>query len=352
LSSRALSALLALAFVMVSPQRVEADGAQARAEITLVGETEASASVKEVVVELLARDRASVVWITRKQFQPRDIFDRRVTWGVAAWIDLSASAEARLYFRDASADRFFIRALPLARGIDEIAKEEIAHIVSNAVSALHQGSGETLTRSEAREALHLRPASEEEPEPAAPSLPLRFTLAALAGAQLLAADLPVVAKGALSFALTRGPAWNRVGGSFGAWLDLGYQLPGHYRGTAVGADVQAFGARVGMLWEIERGVLWRFGAGAGVDRIHYQPKGDGDHVALASASSFIVPVMAFWAGFDLRLLDGLALTSRISVDTALVKVHFDLHERGGQTTRVLVPYPVLPAAFLGLTLVF
>jgi hypothetical protein len=335
---------------MVSPQRVEADGPQARAEITLVGE--ASPSVKEVVVELLARDRVSVVWIARRQFQPRDIFDQRVTWGVAAWIDLSASAEARLYFRDASANRFFIRSLPLAHGIDEMAQEEVAHIVSNAVSALSQGGGETLTRSEAREVLHLQPASEEAPEPVAPSVPLRFTLAALAGAQLFAADLPVVAKGTLSFALTRGPAWNRVGGSFGAWLDVGYQLPGHYRGSAVGADVQAVGVRAGVLWEIERGVLWRFGAGAGADRVHYQPKGDGGDVALASASSFIVPFMALWAGCDLRLWDGLALTSRISVDTALVKVHFDLNERGGPTTRVLVPYTVLPAAFLGLTLVF
>ncbi len=346
------SALLALATLTMVSARAAADEPEARAEITLTGDAAASATVKEVVLELLTRDQVSVVWIARTRFQPRDVFERRATWGVAAWIDLSSPVEARLYFRDASADRFFLRSLPLAQGIDEMAKEGIAHIVSNAVRALSQGGGETMTRSEARQALNLPPPTEEEPTPTEPVVPLRFAVAALAGAQLFAADLPVVAKGMLSFALTRGPRWKRVEGSFGAWLDLGYQPVGHYRGSAVGADVQAAGARAGVLWEIERGVLWRFGVGGGADRVHYQPKGDGDHITLASASSFYVPVMTCWAGLDWRLWDGLALTTRISLDTALLKIHFDLHEPGGQITRVLVPYPVRPATLLGLTLVF
>jgi hypothetical protein len=107
----------------------------------------------------------------------------------------------------------------------------------------------------------------------------------------------------------------------------------------------------GVLWEIERSVLLRFGLGAGVDRVSYQPRGDSARVDLASASSFYVPVLSFWVGMDLRLLDWLALTSRISVDAPWVKVHFDLHDKSGQTTQVLVQYPVLPAASLGLAFV-
>jgi hypothetical protein len=350
-SLRARFALLVFAVATVSSPQAAADESHARAEITLMGDAQACATVKEVVTELLVRDRVSVVWITRTQFQPRDIFDRRVTWGVAAWIDLSAASEARLYFRDAGADRFFIRPLPLARGIDEIAKEEIAHIVSNAVRALSQGSGESLTRSEAREALHLQPAAEEETPPVPPEVPMRFSLSALAGAGVFASDLPWVGKGTLSLAISRGPRWNRAESSFGAWLDLGYQMPGHYRGGSVGADVQAVSARLGVLWETGRTLLLRIGLGAGADRVHYQPQGDGDHVALAAASSFTVPVLSLWVGMDVRLLDWLALTSRISVDAALAKVHFDLNDSNGKSTRVLVPYPVLPAALLGLALV-
>jgi hypothetical protein len=188
------------------------------AEIILVGEDEACASVREVVAEALSREGLAATWERRKHFQPEDIFERgRNHELVTAWIDLSAPAEARLHFRDAGADRFFIRSLPLARGIDEIAKEEIAHIVSKAVLALSQGGGEPLTRSEARRALKLQPTAdaagpEARPEP---SGPLRFTVAAMAGAQLFASDLPVVARGTLALALTRGPRWNRTKGSFG-----------------------------------------------------------------------------------------------------------------------------------------
>jgi hypothetical protein len=350
-------ALLLLALVTASPLLVEADepaspAAPAPAEITLVGGGAESATVRELTSELMSRDRVAVTWTVREQFQPRNIFDRAGSHQVAAWIDLSAANEARLYFRDASADRFFIRSVSLPRGIDEIAREEIAHIVRNAVLALSQGSSQALTRSEARQALNLPAPAGEDPEPTKPHVPLRFALAAMAGARTFAPDLPVVARGTLSLTLTRGPRWSRVGGNLGAWFDLGYQVPGHFQGSSVGADVGSASARAGALWEVERAVLWRFAVGAGADRVHYQPSGDRDHVELASASSFYVPVVSVWVGIELRLLDWLAVSSRISVDAALDEVHFDLHDSSGRTTRVLVPYRVLPGAALGFALVY
>ena len=335
------------------------------AQIVLVGEDAAGESVKEVVTELLSRDGMAVTWASQKRFQPQDIFDGGQSPaspeaqvggagdGVAAWIDLSAPTHARLYFRDAGASRFFIRSLPLARGIDEIAKEEIAHIVSNAMVALSQGGSKTLTRSEARQALQMQPGPETKPEATSKlPAPLRFALAAMVGAQLFASELPVVARGTLCLALTRGPRWNRAAGSFGGWLDLGYQLPAGYQGDAVGVDVEAASARAGPLWQIGRSVLLRFGLGAGVDRVHYQPRGDSARVELVTGNSFYLPVLALWMGLDVRLLDWLALTSRISVDAALAKVHFDFRDGSGQTTRVLVPYAVLPAAALGLSAIY
>jgi hypothetical protein len=339
---------------------------RAPADIILVGEDAPCAGVQEVVGELLSRDGVAVTWTRQKHFRPEDIFDRGgsppasppgrpggAEVGVVAWIDLSAPVEARLYFRDAGADRFFIRSLPLARGIDEIAKEEIAHIVSNAVVALRQGGGAALTRSQAHQALHVQPSPEAAPEAGGePSAPLRFDVAAMAGAQLFASDLPVVARGALSLALARGPRWHRTGGSFGAWLDLGYQFPGRYQGSAVGADLQIASGRAGVLWQRGRTLLLRLGLGAGADRVHYRPRGDTTRVELASASSFTIPVLSSWVGTELRLLDWLALTSRLSFDAALARIHFDLQDGHGQTTRVLVPYPLLPAAFIGLATIY
>lgn len=319
-------------------------------EITLAGPAMPSAGVKEVVAELLARDRVKVTWRSQAFFQPRDIFDARSAVGVMAWIDLSAPAEARLYFRDGVTDRFYLRALAIPDGVDEMAKEEIAHVVSNAVLALSQGTGETLTRSEARQALQLQAGREDEQPLRAPSAPLRFTVGVLGGAQRLASDVPVAATGTLSLALARAP--QSKNGAFGFWLDLGGQLPARYQGRSVGADVQALSARVGASWEIGRTVRVRLGIGGGADRYRYEPQGDPGEVALAAAGSFYVPVLAGWIGMDLALLEHLALTLRGSADAPLAKIHFDVRDRNGQATCVLSAYPIIPAVSLGLSLVF
>jgi hypothetical protein len=263
-----------------------------RAHITLVGQGAASTSVKDVTAELLARDRIVVTWSTQNAFQAQDIFERGGEDGVSVWIDLSATTEARLYFRDARADRFFIRALMVAQGIDEIAKEEIAHIVSNAVVALGPGSGEALTRSQARAVLHMPPAQEPAPQVATQHFPpLRFEAAFMASAQVFAHEIPIVSGVAASLALTRGPRWGRAGGAFGGWMDLGYQFAVHYQGPTVGATVQYASLRAGLLWETEGygALALRFGLGAGADRVNYQPQGSSAAVDLAQASSFYVP---------------------------------------------------------------
>ena len=347
-----------------------------RAEIVLIGDGDAIVRVKDVTAELLARDRIEVTWSAQDSFRPQDIFDRRAgddapaspdgphrgsskeptrEGGVAVWIDLSAPAEARLYFRDSRAERFFIRSLPLAQGIDEIAKEEIAHVVTNAVVALGRGRGEALTRSEARTALHME--SVQQPQRGAgarSSPPLRFEVAALAGGQVFASDIPFAPAVTVSLALTRGPRWGRTEGALGAWMDLGYQFATHYQGATVGAAVQTAFLRAGMMWRIEGpGALgWRFGLGAGADRIHYQPQGDSALVDLAPASSFYVPVIRLLAGLDLRLIDSLVLTAQVSADAALTEIHFDLRDSGGRLSRELVPYPVRPGVSLGIAFLF
>jgi hypothetical protein len=326
-----------------------------KAEVTLVGKDAVLASVKDVTAELLARDRVAVTWATRRDFQPQDIFERGASNGVAVWIDLSVETAARLYFRDAGADRFFIRSLSLAQAIDEVAKEAIAHIVRNAVVALGHGGGEALTRSEARKVLQLQPAPEAAPKASVtPARPLRVEVAAMAGAQVFARELPLLASAMVSLALTRGPRWGRSGGAFGGWLDLGYQFPGRYQGDAVGVELQSASLRAGLLWEIEgyRVLAFRIGLGVGADRIHYQPRDVGATVDLAPADTFYAPVVSLWVGMGVRMLDSLALIARLSVDETLSEVHFDLHDSNGQTSRLLVPYRTRPGAFLGLAFLF
>jgi len=72
--------------------------------------------------------------------------------GVQMWPDVSVPDEARLTVKDYG-DRFVVRRLPLARGLDEVGREEIGHIVRSAVLAVLAGPRETLSRAEARVAV-------------------------------------------------------------------------------------------------------------------------------------------------------------------------------------------------------
>ena len=329
-----------------------------RANVTLLGQNSVGGGVREVIAELLAREGFAVSWSERESFRPQDFLERKGEEELAAmdvWIDLSSPSEAHLYFRDSQANRFFIRSLPLGQGIDEIAKEEIGHIVASAVLSLSQEGGQALTRSEAREALHAQPAQDSVPSapPAAPR-PMRLVIVASGGAQVLAREIPVVGLLAISAAVTRGPRWGRAGGRFGAWLDLGYQIPASYQGSAVGVALQSMSLRAGGHWEIERRrlLLFRLGLGGGVDRVDFQPRGDAKMVDLAPGGAFFVPAVCFWGGIDIRLSEHFAVATRAFADIALMDVHYDVRNSSGASTRVLAPFALRPGAFLGMALVF
>jgi hypothetical protein len=328
----------------------------ARADIVLLGPAPATAAVKDVAAELLARQHVDVAWAVQGIFRPQDIFAPDAGnsgAAIAVWIDLLAATEARLYFRDFRTDRFFLRSVPLVRGIDEMAKEEIAHIVANAVSALSSGLGETLTRTEARVALHMRREPElgsaEIPSPS----PWRSSVALLVGARSFADEPRLAADAAGVLALVhRLPG--RWSSALGGWASLGHQFAADYRGSVVGATVQSTGLRAGVLGTVElsRRVVLGLATGAGVERILYAPQAVREEVVVAPADAFYVPAVSVWCGLDFRLVGGLALTVHVSSDVLLEQVRFDLHDSGGHVSHVLEPYSFRPGASLGLAYAF
>ncbi|HJX65563.1 MAG TPA: hypothetical protein VJ860_16615 [Polyangia bacterium] len=337
---------------------VSTPAAPGRANVTLLGQNSASGGLREVIAELLAREGFVVSWSERDSFRPQDFLDRKGEKELAAmdvWIDLSSPSEAHLYFRDSQANRFFIRSLPLGQGIDEIGKEEIGHIVASAVLSLSQENGHALTRSEARAALHAQPAQDAVPSapPAAPR-PMRLAIVASGGAQVLARAIPLAGLLVISGAVTRGPRWGRAGGRFGAWLDLGYQIPASYQESAVGVALQSMSLRAGGHWEIERrrAMVFRLGFGGGFDRVDFQPRGDAKMVDLAPGGAFFVPAVCFWGGIDIRLSEHFAVATRALADIALMDVHYDVQSSRGAGTRVLTPFALRPGASLGMAFVF
>jgi hypothetical protein len=317
-----------------------------RAEITLVGPAPGSAAVKEVTSELLAREKIDVSWAGRASFRPEDIFEAPAGKDatISVWIDLSSEGQARLYFRDCRSDRFFLRSLPISRGsgVDELAKEEIAHVVANAVSALGKGGGETLTRSEARTALQV-------PDPPAPARPAWHASAALVmGAQLFAHELALVAKPSALLAVAYRLPGLRAS-ALGGWASLGYQLPADYRGSLVGAEVRSTGWRAGVFGrsELTHRLALGLGAGGGMELIRYSPQSRSERIAVAPAGSFDVLAFTCLASFEVRLVGGMALALQLSGDVLLDNVHFDLKTGDGPVAQVIRLYSFRPGAALG-----
>ena len=331
-----------------------------RASVTLVGADPAKASVREVVGELLDREGVVVSWASQASFRPQDLLEPAQDRGpaaVAVWIDLAALGEAHLYFRDVSSQWFVIRTLPLpgGRGLDEIAKEEIGHIVASAVVALGTGSGKALTRSEARAVLQAPGGQSPTAPPAATraSLP-RFALGAWAAAQLFAPQKATAEFLGLSLVVAPGPRWGQGTGGLGAWLDAGYQIAGAYRDNAVGVDIHTVALRAGLLWDIQRlqVVRFRVGLGGGVDHVSYRPQGDSATVDIAAEGRFLVPHVCLWGGVEVRAAEHLALTLRALGDLALARVHYDVGSRDGQRAEVLAPYALRPGLSVGAAFVY
>jgi hypothetical protein len=326
--------------------------------VTLIGPGAATASVREVSGELLAREGVVTSWAAQASFRPEDLFARTSEGdpdAVRVFIDLSLSTLAHLYFRDARSEWFVIRSLPLPDGLDEMAREEIGHIVASAVVALGTGSGKGLTRSQARAALQPSPVQQPAAPPAVPgALPPRFELGPWGMAQLFAPQKTLTGFVGLSLAVARGPRWGQGPGRLGAWLDAGYQIAGTYRESQFGVGVQTTSLRAGLLWDLQRlrAVRFRIGAGGGVDYVTYRPQGQSTTVDLASAGRFFVPQICMWGAVELRLSEHLALGLRVLTDLALARVHYDVDSGSGERNPVLKPYLLRPGLSLGATWLF
>jgi hypothetical protein len=351
---------LALLLILAGPRaRADETARPGRAEVTLIGPGAATASVREVSGELLAREGVESSWTTQASFRPQDLFagapaHRRDA--VDVWIDLSAPDVVHLYFRDASSEWFVIRSLPLPGGLDEMAREEIGHVVAAAVVALGTGSSQGLTRAEARAAVQLPPPVQKPAaSPAVPdALPLRLELGPWGMAQLFAPQKTMTGFLGLSLAVARGPRWGKGPGRLGVWLDAGYQIAGTYREKQLGVDIQTTSLRAGLLWDLQRlrALRVRIGLGGGVDVVTYRPQGPSTTVELAAAGRFVVPELSLLAAAELRLTEHLALGLRLLTDLALARVHYDLDRGGGERTRALVPYLLRPGLSLGATWLF
>jgi hypothetical protein len=376
----ALAALAALAGGgPASAAASDAPPTRAEAEVWLRGEPSSVERVRETVGELLRRNGVAVSWRADGAFRPEQLFEARAATSSEAsagrpvarvWIDIGAKAETKMFLGDGSSRRFVIRRLTLPRGLDEIAREEIGHIVEAAVLTLVSGAGETLSRTEAEAALAtMAPARQDAAAPPPPATttaaaafarpapgfaaPPAIEATAVAAVGPYASDPAVVGRIGMGLAVLAGTS------GLGAWGELGVALPASHAGAPIAVALDTQSVRAGLAWEWRWGAneagaggdpRWslRAGLGGGVDRIAFRPDGDPLAARPAPGGVFWAPAVRADLVLDARIWRGLRVLVGIPCDVVLADVHYDLVDETGSRRRYFTPFRVRPALSAGL----
>jgi hypothetical protein len=134
----------------------------------------AAASVREDLQELLARRGIDA------RYRRLDAVDRDEVLRPAAqspcslaciWIDLGVASAGRafVYISATASEQVVIRSLPLPSGVDEVAREEVSHIVATSVEALQAGRPLTAAAERPDDAVVAKVAPPPPPPPPSPA---------------------------------------------------------------------------------------------------------------------------------------------------------------------------------------
>jgi len=347
-------------------------------DLVVAGAPEDAAAIDEVVGELLRRFElrlrpARVEWLDVAVVAT---LDPDAPPAVArVWIDLLAppgpdgAPQAAIYVADGSWERIRIRRVTLSNGVDEIAREELAHIVASGVEGVLEGRPLDQSRDEVRSDLGLPPAEPppepppepepppppppeppgpppvEPPAPGPPSLALDLGL----GYELTGfADEAAVSHGpllTLELALRR--AWLRPA----IWLTMQYRVPLEVPADPFGArlDHAVFRLLVSIDAPLVPGLGFTVLLGGGLDVVWTEPR-----IAEGAAGRLEAPSTAFFG----ELRAGIGLRATLGGSFALLAVvgcDVDGQHRSyvvlNDTEKriVLEPWPVRPLALLTLS---
>jgi hypothetical protein len=123
-------------------------------EVILVGNLALDTELASVIEELLVARGVSVTQKQAAQLSATELWstsaDARVS-AIRIWVTLPHAALARLWFSAPSLERYLFREVPLQRGFDSVAREQIAQIIQTSADALSRGH-QGLSRSDAQRA--------------------------------------------------------------------------------------------------------------------------------------------------------------------------------------------------------
>jgi hypothetical protein len=262
------------------------------------------------------------------------------------WFDLASTAHVPIYVTDGRHERIYTRDFPLARGLDDVAVEQLVYIARSSVDSILAGVDIGVRRDEYEASLEApqkrpQPSETDSVKTSVPTTKKEFPLSASYEAQWMG-------HGAVSHGPTLGIGFAR--GHFALGLSAFYRFPFEVRGPELGARVMRVGARLDASALVDLGSAWTFAArlGSGVDFSSVTP--------LRAGTVDATPLGGFWvtdgvvrgtSAIGYRLRGGWVLSAATGVDLDLALVKYVL-ERGGARETVFVPFRARP--FVGVEL--
>jgi hypothetical protein len=318
-------------------------------EIKMVAPGDSWPALETVLSELLAREQVTVRFTTVPAVDARQIMTEHsddppsVT---RVWIDMRDSGQVTLYLTGDRTDRVLVRHVPLVARIDEVAREEIAHIVEATVESLLVGGRIGVVTDEV-----VRPAAKTEAPP-----PPRERPPAGVGLDLGVAYAAQAWRGNAvplhSAALTLGVEGRTGSWRPGAWVSGEYRFPTTVENSMVTArlDQGAFRALASLSWAASRRWLLGAGAGPGLDLVHIAPdKNQGSSVKAASARFAAVPMLRALALVRYALSSRTGVFAGIAADYDLFDTRYILLDAKGSPVSVFEPWRVRPTAMIGVS---
>jgi hypothetical protein len=317
-------------------------------EIKLVAKAEDRPLVV-VLTELLDRLQVTTHFSTVPDLETEEMWNHP---GAApaiarAWIDLRERTQVTLYLTGDQQDRVLVRQVPLTNNLDEVAREEVAHIVEAAVDELLHGGQigvEKKTGNELPPPITL-PAPLPEP-------PLRLDVGFGYAAQAWKDRAPLHGPaGFVSLAKKRGP-W-RPGGL----LSLEVRFPDTVRTDAMSVTFDQGAVRLLFVADHSLSNRWtaRLGLGGGFDWVHVAPttrNEDPNKVDLYEATKLLpmfrgVALARYAFAGRSELFFGFAADA----DVTGTRYYTETTTPGEPTTTSSIFYPwwIRPMALIGIT---
>jgi hypothetical protein len=334
---------------------VEAAAPAARREVLVeiaAGDEKERDALAQVARELLGRlaidvrathvGRVDVAAIAAPPSAPRAGVEAPLA---RVWIDWASPGRATLYLLDARRDRLLVRQVERPAGGDELAREELGHILETACEGLLAGGEVGVPRAGAVSSLLPHP-----PPPAvvasAPSTPREDATAHVAfGASYEAAALGPQAP------VTHGPAASIYvpGRRVGLWTTAQFRLPVHAASDTAGVELRTIALRALLTheWVLAPRAALRVGVGGGVDLVDARPESTApDRVLVDGSRRLAFGVGRAALALDVRLAARLSLVAFLAADVDVTGQRYVFSRAGGEQL-VLRPWPVRPSAAVG-----